>query len=699
MPMLHLVDYYKTNKTRRTVPPQHDPKDKGKAKMVKPKKPFKRKDQIKFDEELAARLQEQVQEELTIEERSKMFVELMDKRKKHFARLRAEEQRRKPLTKAQKRDQICTFLKNMAGFTHNQLKNKNFEEIQKAFDKTINWINSFVSMDSKVVEGNKDKVEGKIVPYDDKAINFEPLTTKSPIVDWKTQILGEEIYYQIKRADGSYKMYKIFYEMLNDFKRQDLIDLYRLVTEMFKITRPEGSDRLLWGDLTTIFEPSDEDELWRNQQDYTLIRWELYDSCGVYSLSMDTVYIHMLGINEVQDKGYIGGRYFGNFVMSDSEDSTVTYTEVSSPFKDLSDIGSLRVDGLPMMLEDPYVEAALQASPSLNYVPGSEHPPSPVYVPYVLEPLYPRFMPPEDDDPEDDDEDLEEDPADYPTDRDDEVVEEEEPSEDDADDEEEDEDEDEEEDEHLALADFVPPPACHTTARMSIRDQTSIPFPPAAEVDRFLAISTPPPSPLTSYSSPLPHIPSPPLPVSLPLPVSPSPLPASPTYSLGYRAAMIRLRAESLSNSHILLPSPIVLPHTRASVAMMRVVAPSTYILATRSETLPSGAPPLLPIPLPTPSPPLLLPSTVCRAGVFEVTLLPQKRLCIALGPRFEFSERSSAPTARPTRGFRADYGFVSTLDDKIRRDPEREVGYRITDTWDEMVEDMQETPAATDMA
>ncbi|GKA65065.1 hypothetical protein Tco_0764772 [Tanacetum coccineum] len=50
--------------------------------------------------------------------------------------------------------------------------------------------------------------------------------------------------------------------------------------------------------------------------------------------------------------------------MSGSEDSTVTYTEVSSLFEDLSDIGSPRVDGLPMMLEEPYVEAALQAFPS-----------------------------------------------------------------------------------------------------------------------------------------------------------------------------------------------------------------------------------------------------------------------------------------------------------------------------------------------
>ncbi|GKE36101.1 hypothetical protein Tco_1455423, partial [Tanacetum coccineum] len=87
-------------------------KDKGKAKMIKPEEPFKKKDQIMCDQEdnvqamidadyeLAARLQAQEQEELTIKERSKMFVELMEKRKKHFARLRLEEQRRKPPTKA-----------------------------------------------------------------------------------------------------------------------------------------------------------------------------------------------------------------------------------------------------------------------------------------------------------------------------------------------------------------------------------------------------------------------------------------------------------------------------------------------------------------------------------------------------------------------------------------------------------------------
>ncbi|GKF82003.1 hypothetical protein Tco_0243659, partial [Tanacetum coccineum] len=127
--------------------------------------------------------------------------------------------------------------------------------------------------------------------------------------------------------------------------------------------------------------------------------------------------------------------------------------------------------------------------------------------------------------------------------------------------------------------------------------------------------------------------------------------------------------------------------------------APSTYILASRSETPLSETPPLLPIPLPTSSPPLLFPSTVFRASVCEVTLPPRKRLCIALGLIFEVGKSSSAPTAGPTRGFRSDYGFVGTLDAEIRRDLEREVGYGITDTWDEMVEDMQGTQVATDVA
>ncbi|GJZ79315.1 hypothetical protein Tco_0644152 [Tanacetum coccineum] len=48
-------------------------------------------------------MQTEKQEHLSIEEKSKLFVELLEKRKKHFAALRAKEKRNKPPTKTQKR--------------------------------------------------------------------------------------------------------------------------------------------------------------------------------------------------------------------------------------------------------------------------------------------------------------------------------------------------------------------------------------------------------------------------------------------------------------------------------------------------------------------------------------------------------------------------------------------------------------------
>ncbi|GKE79366.1 hypothetical protein Tco_1545486, partial [Tanacetum coccineum] len=228
----------------------------------------------------------------------------------------------------------------------------------------------------------------------------------------------------------------------------------------------------------------------------------------------------------------------------------------------------------------------------------------------------PGYVPKSDpeEEPEEDDEDPGEDPADYPADKDDDEEEEEEPSGDDANDEDEDEDDDEEEEEHPAPADSVP--SVHRmTARISIRDDPSISLPPREEVEILLALTTPPPSPLTPLSSTLPQIPSPPLPASPPASVLPTLPPASHIRPFGYRAAMIQLRAETPSTSH--------------------------------------------PLPLPTSSPPLQLLSSDHRTDKPEITLPPRKRLGVDLGPRYEIGEGSSVAAARPTRGRRADYGFI----------------------------------------
>nr|GEU85046.1 putative ribonuclease H-like domain-containing protein [Tanacetum cinerariifolium] len=175
--------------------------------------------------ELAKRLQAEEQGELAIGERLKLFMELMTERKKYFARLRAEEKRRKPPTKTQKRKIMSTYLKNMAGFTDNQLKNKSFKEVQKAFDNTISWINSFVPMekDRSEVEAEVDndqreaeiKMYMKIIPDDEIAIDAIPLATKSPIiVDWKIIKEGKISSYHLIRADGSSKRYSSVIQIL-----------------------------------------------------------------------------------------------------------------------------------------------------------------------------------------------------------------------------------------------------------------------------------------------------------------------------------------------------------------------------------------------------------------------------------------------------------------------------------------------------
>ncbi|GJQ97212.1 hypothetical protein Tco_0008351 [Tanacetum coccineum] len=213
--------------------------------------------------------------------------------------------------------------------------------------------------------------------------------------------------------------------------------------------------------------------------------------------------------------------------------------------------------------------------------------------------------------------------------------------------------------------------------------------PSAEETEPFEtdeSAATPPPhpaypSPLSPWSSsppqipfPLPPpIPSPSLPLSPPSPVLSAP-PPSPIHSLGYRAAMIRMRAKAAATSHSLpLPPPFILSPTRPD------------------------APPPLPTSAPTSLPPLLLPSASRREDRPEVNLPPQKRLGIALGPRYEVGESSAAAAARPARGLRADYGFVTTIDREIKRDPERYVGYGITDSWDEIVETLQGAPVSTD--
>ncbi|GKD96637.1 hypothetical protein Tco_1380534, partial [Tanacetum coccineum] len=89
-------------------------------------------------------------------------------------------------------------------------------------------------------------------------------------------------------------------------------------------------------------------------------------------------------------------------------------------------------------------------------------------------------------------------------------------------------------------------------------------------------------------------------------------------------------------------------PRTRAVMAQMRATTPSTY-----HSLLPSGTPPLLPIPLPTPS-------TSRRADIPEADTPPRKRLLLTTPrPSCESSAVAAARQPGPTMAHRVDYSLV----------------------------------------
>nr|GEX76263.1 hypothetical protein [Tanacetum cinerariifolium] len=263
-------------------------KHKGKSKMIESEKHLKRKDQIMIDEEvarnleaqmqaeleeeerlarqkeeeanidlieswdnikamidadyeLAARLQEVERGELTIEEKSRLFVELMDKRKKYLLK-------------------------------RSKLKNKSFEEIQMLFNNTMKWIESFVPMDTKLVKGSEKAVQGsskreadkleqedakrqrieeenesaelkrclEIIPDndDDRQLKLHPyLLNLQPLLIIRSK-KGRKSFFKIIRADGNSQNYLTFGKMFKNFNKEDLDVLYSIVIARFQKTKP-----------------------------------------------------------------------------------------------------------------------------------------------------------------------------------------------------------------------------------------------------------------------------------------------------------------------------------------------------------------------------------------------------------------------------------------------------------------------------
>ncbi|GKB41404.1 hypothetical protein Tco_0886346 [Tanacetum coccineum] len=191
---------------------------------------------IDADYQMAQQLQAKEQEKLSIEEKSKLFVQLLEARKKHFAAMRAPKKRSKPPTKAQKRNTISTHLKNMAGYKPNMDSELVKGSIVRAKGNSKRARDELEqeSIKKQKVDEDKETTElqslMEVIPDEEEvAVDAIPLATKPPSI--------------IIRADGSSKMYLVFSHMLKIFDREDLETLWKLVKTKHGSTRPEEAMR------------------------------------------------------------------------------------------------------------------------------------------------------------------------------------------------------------------------------------------------------------------------------------------------------------------------------------------------------------------------------------------------------------------------------------------------------------------------
>ncbi|GJX69649.1 hypothetical protein Tco_0305376 [Tanacetum coccineum] len=300
-------------------------------------------ERIKFNAEQEARaLQEEEEERLNLEAARELQRQL-DQRQdipiqttqtqgidwNDLSVLRYHALKNKYVLIAQSKRNMITYLKNQGGYKERYFKKMSYNDIRPIFERVWDHVNTSIPIGSEVgkdsskpseretsktVEEKKVEKEDvnpepvliekkavgiriktlvrrrasdKQVPDEEEFVDPKVLHTKFPIVDWESQNLGNMHVYKIMRADGNTSYHKTFKSMLKFIDRHDLEVLHRLVMERFQDNTPEGYNLMLWDDMKILVDPKQDDYIWKNQNQWKIISWKLYETCGVHTLMVD----------------------------------------------------------------------------------------------------------------------------------------------------------------------------------------------------------------------------------------------------------------------------------------------------------------------------------------------------------------------------------------------------------------------------
>ncbi|GJR70802.1 putative ribonuclease H-like domain-containing protein [Tanacetum coccineum] len=201
---------------------------------------------------------------------------------------------------AHQRQYMATYLKNQGGWKLAQIKKLTDEELKVKFE----YLMRSMEREDVSVPKEKDKesvkreeefeIKKPVLRYTKrkslarKGLQKKPESAKSGTEE------DVEAYMEERVDEPSSEEFPM--SLLNDLTRDDLKELYRLMMLKYGDNRPEEEfERVLWGDLKTMFDPpSEEDAIWKLPHQQQILNWRYFHSCSVHCLTVEAAHIYML---------------------------------------------------------------------------------------------------------------------------------------------------------------------------------------------------------------------------------------------------------------------------------------------------------------------------------------------------------------------------------------------------------------------
>ncbi|GJS62329.1 hypothetical protein Tco_0657113 [Tanacetum coccineum] len=228
---------------------------------------------------LAARLQEEERETFTVEERAKFLYDTIAAQKRFLAQQRAATIKSRPPTRTLKKYKFCI----------KRLKESKYPKKKRVVNETPREEDTTkVSAEQEMTEqGTKKRKSGYVKMIARKRPRPQPDDDNGD-------------YLVVYRVNGHFRAFNYLMEVLHIFDRKDLFHLYDLVMKQYSEITPEGIELIFLGRPWKIMmesstEENDQGDFWNNQQEWEIVRWRLYEACGVCILELkDGTVIYML---------------------------------------------------------------------------------------------------------------------------------------------------------------------------------------------------------------------------------------------------------------------------------------------------------------------------------------------------------------------------------------------------------------------